>query len=318
MLFVLLLRSPSICYANNDDLIMTVEEAQILQNMPNIVGVTVQGYNAPTEVNKNKILNGLNSVTSNDIANYFNNTILSVINSDSTLRNLNLKKQQIVFQFYGNNNDNYVVIRIYFTNSGIGDTLGFINAVPYQTRNYTVRGYADYIYFIEMTINNGVISHSAIDFLNTRGGTDFGYGYVNIDDTLIDINSFCGYSPIVSFYYNNQPYILKYNIADYIVEPDEPSESGDSGTGTTGNIYNNSGDKTGTIDLSNIENGIGNINSSINEQGQAIVENQNQNTETIVNTISGEVNKITNTLTDEPNLEDTNITSGDIERCFRF
>lgn len=87
------------------------------------------------------------------------------------------------------------------------------------------------------------------------------------------------------YYYDNNKYIPvlnNYNGFDYYdMYPKEPDISDEP----SGDIPDKpSGDNTGTtIDLSNIENGIDNINNSINNQGQNIINNQNQNTDKIIN-----------------------------------
>lgn len=54
-------------------------------------------------------------------------------------------------------------------------------------------------------------------------------------------------------------------VNDNPIIPDEPSESGDSGgSGTTGTITNPSGDTTGKVDLSGIEQGIGAVKDAVN------------------------------------------------------
>lgn len=95
-----------------------------------------------------------------------------------------------------------------------------------------------------------------------------------------------------------------------IKEPDEPS--GDIGS-STGTITNPSGEVTDQIDLTNIENGINDINNNLNN-----IENKIPTSGEIQNVISGEVGKITETITSQPNLNDTIITSGDITNALGF
>lgn len=87
------------------------------------------------------------------------------------------------------------------------------------------------------------------------------------------------------------------NVDDGAYLPKEPDiDSGDSGGSTTP-----SGDSgnTGTpIDLSKIENGIQNINNSINEQGQNIINNQNENTDKIIENQNKNNQEVTNRLDD--------------------
>lgn len=80
------------------------------------------------------------------------------------------------------------------------------------------------------------------------------------------------------------------------VIPDKPS--GDSGTGgTTGTITNPSGDTTGKVDLSGIEQGIGNINQNIDKTNEKL------------DGISGEINEVNNSIN---NIN--NFLSGDITK----
>lgn len=80
------------------------------------------------------------------------------------------------------------------------------------------------------------------------------------------------------------PVILKDMNGNYNPVTPDPELSGDIpiDTGNTGTITNNSGETTGSIDLSGIQAGLGNINNSINNQGQAIIDNQNENTQAII------------------------------------
>lgn len=73
---------------------------------------------------------------------------------------------------------------------------------------------------------------------------------------------------------------------DVDLNPEVPENpSGDIG-GTTGTITNPSGEVTGQIDLTGIENGIKDVKDTISGEGQAIRENDNKNTEQIVNAIN--------------------------------
>lgn len=150
---------------------------------------------------------------------------------------------------------------------------------------------------------------------------------INFDNSYIVNNYILTTAKTCAFYYyyNNQYYPVLNNYSGFTYndmynptpEPDEPSGDITSGTGT---ITNNSGDTTGKINLSGIEQGIGNIQNQISGDSQKIINNQNENTQTIVNTISGEFGKITNTLTDnaDDTIDNTVITSGDIESSLGF
>lgn len=83
------------------------------------------------------------------------------------------------------------------------------------------------------------------------------------------------------FFDSPQTRLLKTLYVNGGTVPDDPDEPVPD-TGNTGTITDNNGDTTGQIDLSGIQNGLGNINNSINQQGQAIIDNQNQNTQSII------------------------------------
>lgn len=92
---------------------------------------------------------------------------------------------------------------------------------------------------------------------------------------------------------------------------DEPTESpsgdtsGDIG-GSTGNITNPSGETTGKVDLSGIEQGIGDINQNIDKTNEKL------------DGISGEVGKLNENLTSVPSLSGEIISSGEITNALNF
>lgn len=93
---------------------------------------------------------------------------------------------------------------------------------------------------------------------------------------------------------------LKMNNSWFEMVNDNPTESGEGGgSGTTGTITNPSGDITGKVDLSGIEQGIVDINANLNG-------------------ISGEIGKINENLTTVPNISDKTITSEDITNALNF
>lgn len=93
-----------------------------------------------------------------------------------------------------------------------------------------------------------------------------------------------------------------YNI-NTVIEPEpEPLPSGDNGT-----IVNPSGEIIGNVDLSGIQNQLGNINNSINNQTDKIIENQDKNSQ-----------DIKDTLTKVPDLSGDKITSGEIINSLNF
>lgn len=120
------------------------------------------------------------------------------------------------------------------------------------------------------------------------------------------------YSTLQSFFYKT---LYEFPTSDQ----SSGDSSGDfSGTGT---ITNTSGDITGAIDLTGIENSLDNLNNTSNDiknNTDTIIENQQNNTTAIINNQNSNTTQITNTLTQQPNLNNTNISSGDIERSFRF
>lgn len=96
--------------------------------------------------------------------------------------------------------------------------------------------------------------------------------------------------------------ILKDANGNYQIPSPEPTPSGDSGDYIpSGTITNPSGEVTGNIDLTGIENGLTNIQNQISGDSQKII-----------NTISGETQKVINTLTDLPDLSGETITSNQI------
>lgn len=156
--------------------------------------------------------------------------------------------------------------------------------------------------------------------------------YWNSNNT--NISSISSIAGIVNFYNTNSVYTNydgtntfstptpKLLLTNYIdntsSEPENPDTSVD--TGETGTIKNNSGDKTGSIDLSGIQSGINNVQNQISGDTQKVIDNQNENTQGIINALSGETEKITNTLTDSADdlIDNTIITSGDIESALNF
>lgn len=187
------------------------------------------------------------------------------------------------------------------------------------------------IYCYEIRVGNtsnyiGYYTPYILGYGQLTSYTRSNYSINNDNDVLTMSTIACAGLPAVYWRYNFSssgtvyPVILVDSQGNFIVEELEPEEpSGDSPSiDTTGTITNSSGDTTGTIDLSGIQQGIGNIQNQISGDTQKAIDNQNQNTETIVNTISGEVGKITNTLTNQPNLNDTTISSDDIESSLGF
>lgn len=93
------------------------------------------------------------------------------------------------------------------------------------------------------------------------------FSYVNQSPALIECNYILTTLRTASFYYQNSgtwiPVMNAYNGLTYneYITPEPIIPSGDSST--TGTITDNNGDTTGKIDLSGIENGIGQINTNL-------------------------------------------------------
>lgn len=106
---------------------------------------------------------------------------------------------------------------------------------------------------------------------------------------------------------NFKPLILK-SFNDSSDTGGEGGEGGDDtgGGSTTTPDYSE--------DLENIQGSIDDVNTSINNQGQAIIENQNQNTEQI----KQEIGNVNENLTTVPDLEDKEVTGEDIINNFNF
>lgn len=182
------------------------------------------------------------------------------------------------------------------------------------------------IYLLKITIdsNGNIISNNTFETVsNTSSGSSQGSYSFNDDHSVLTLQN-SGFAGIPQGYTksdyingNAQTVIFSSIGGNFIPsdsQPENPSgdSSGDIG-GNTGTITNPSGDITGNIDLSGIENGITNINNNLNN-----IENKIPSSGEIQSVISGEVGKITETLTVQPNLEDTTITSGDIENALGF
>ena len=148
---------------------------------------------------------------------------------------------------------------------------------------------------------------SAINYFTSQ--SEFTYS----GDSQVNIYGVCSFNMpnSINVYRNNQ-YVYNWNTfviqnSEHVPpEPEVPSgePSGDIGSGT---ITNPSGEITGNIDLSGIENGISKINSNLNN-----IENKIPTSGEIQNVISGEIGKVTETLTTVPDISNTEISSGEI------
>lgn len=135
---------------------------------------------------------------------------------------------------------------------------------------------------------------ATIKEINTVGENVF---YTNKTQQQPTIENYILTSPLIlttirtqSFYYRDVNYnpaisVFSSNFITLDGDPEPEEPSGDVGTGT-GTITNPSGEVTGQIDLNGIENGIIDVKNTISGEGQAIRENDNKNTEEIVNAIN--------------------------------
>lgn len=163
-------------------------------------------------------------------------------------------------------------------------------------------------------------SQSSYVFLGT-------VSFSQISDTILNSsNIFCAGIPSGFAYYPLDttssiiPVILQDYNGNYQPPTPEPEPTPTPTSLPDGTITNNSGETTGSINLSGIEQGITDIQNTISGESQKIIDNQIQNTNTIVNTISGETQKITNTLTEsaDDTIDNTIISSGDITDALDF
>lgn len=159
----------------------------------------------------------------------------------------------------------------------------------------------DFLYYIEFNcrLSNGIPEFQTFSSKTLSGTSRTSVYWGNIgfssssDTILISTNVFCAgvpggfaYSPLNSST-NIVPVILQDLNGNYKIPTPDPEEpSGDYTPGGTGTITNNSGDTTGKIDLSGIQNQLGTINNNINDGVDNIIGNQNQNTEAIVGAIN--------------------------------
>lgn len=166
--------------------------------------------------------------------------------------------KSILVTTYNENYENYSPFVIKIDNVGTA-TYWTVNSPIYftfKTNDNTV------FYSVNDTLKQTPYNILSLNNLYFYGASDLNSNNVSTSDLTV-------------------PYILKtfYNPPEEEL-PNPEIPSGDTNSGT---IINPSGEVTGYIDLSGIENGISNINNSINQQGQ-----------NIVNAISGETQAINN------------------------
>lgn len=279
---------------------------------------------------------------------YINNPTL-LANFKSYLNNITEEQKTILL-----NN-----INTYMDNQGISNlqdrnifclinipTLKFFicnNSAPGSTTNLDfyciatdyIRKYSsstiDYIYQINVDVSSSPTTITTFRFPNqtTVSGINFNSMDYTIsqDGTVITSRNIatCGipagfqYVPLSNYNSSSKKACILQDVNGGYVEPTIPSGDSSSGDGF-GNITNPSGENIGNINLQPIVDGLGNIQNQISGDTTRIIENQNNNTNTIVNTISGEFNNLTNTITDSADntIDNTTITSGDITDSLGF
>lgn len=152
-----------------------------------------------------------------------------------------------------------------------------VNGNPYYILNFNTNG--------TISLSDSTATYSRVAEVYAQP-TTFNESIINCP-YLIGFNNIqncvCYYVPT---YQGGSNFWGFFNNFVLLNEPDPEEPSGDISTGGTGTITNNSGDTTGKIDLSGIEQGIGNIQNQISGDTQKVIENQNQNTEQIVEAIN--------------------------------
>ena len=210
-----------------------------------------------------------------------------------------------------------------FSNTGVPnnvENLNYIKLKPGSGNKIILSGNETngYIYILELRISN--TSHNMFQALEVLSGNSDSISIFYVKSTSLNSdNSILTLSNVActntqAIYYNvpfinngviiNTPGFINGlatgNDPGYfkIETPQPPQPSGDIGTGgTTGTITNPSGDTTGKVDLSGIEQGIGNINQNIDKTNEKL------------DGISGEINELNNSVN---NIN--NFLSGDITK----
>lgn len=229
---------------------------------------------------------------------------------------------------------------IYFTFSNVSsapDDIGFLY-LSYYDSSVQFGSYQGTIYYTKVTLEyissanrfnmywNSSMSYSTSPRVSKILTSNFNYTQNNTNTFFLYLRNCAVASPTAIIYskypLNNSAnidissFLRNYSGDGYYFinnNNDDNNNSGDSSS--TGTITNPSGDITGQIDLSGIEQGIGDINNNLNN-----IENKIPSSGDMQNIISGEVSKITNTLTDSADntIDNTNITSGDIVNSLGF
>lgn len=243
---------------------------------------------------------------STNITNLTNNLNFYASTYNKPQENFNL----IAFP-YRSNTSNFYIVFIFSNCSAASSSVGFLdlrNASTNVMRPYNLNGSC---LAIRLFFTDAYPSTSTTTTISDYYISNYGYT-ANTEKTVINLTSCYNYQPTQSIYFTPLSRYVQLNNGNFTYsntlipdEPETPDEpSGDSST--TGTITNPSGDITGNIDLRSIENSLNNIENKIPTSGD------------IAGVISGEVGKITDTLTSQPDISDTVITSDDIESALNF
>lgn len=274
--------------------------------------------------------------SNNTMKNNYRNILNSVYNSPSSMENIlnqinnfltshglsNLNDRNIFVSIY-DWNDYTFYLRFYFCNNtvpnGVENIANFI--LYHDNGNYgeikAYEGSPDCIYLYEINLSGSSIPTGSFNTIYNNSSFSIFYNtsYTYSDNnTVLTLNNIacCGlpggfaYRPLNS-YNNLSSVILKDINGNYQIPTPEPEPEPEPETGGTGTITNNSGDKTGQIDLTGIENGITDLNNNIVEQGQ-----------NITNQISGDTQKVLDSLSIVPDMSQTEIDSQDITSNIDF
>lgn len=272
----------------------------------------------------------------------------SLLNNFNNYNDLPISENNTIFWVRFYNNNDFVLYWGNFNNSKGNDSLDYlyikfnpndatkINLLAYNPYNQTINtNYS--IRAMKFDVNSSRLSFS--NFINTVKmptnennfnlywyNKPYNWNYDNVNNGRSVIDNISG---IISFQNTNAIY-TNYNGAIFFDSPttqllktlysgggslpDDPTPPPD--TGNTGDITDDEGNITGSIDLSGIQNQLGTINNNINDGVDNIIDNQNQNTQAIV----GSIDNLNETLIDDADelIEDTKITSGDIESALGF
>lgn len=231
-----------------------------------------------------QVCSAFNNFFSDKSIDYFENCsmIITIYDSKFTLR---------VSQNNNSHHETYPFIQIWARSSTETD-------FNYVSSNGTTIN--DKPYYMVTFNTNGTLSFISTSAPYSRIGEVYGQSTTFVD-SIINCPYFISFNSIQNSvcYYKNGNNAGFWGFVDNIVllsEPQPEEPSGDSGG--LGYITTPSGDNGGSINLQPIQQGLTDIQNQISGDTQKVIENQNQNTQTIVNAISGEVNIINNSLTD--------------------